>query len=74
MLQIGTLALTKSGRVRLQVGCARFDVVPGVAPHHRSELQLLNLKTRDLVLAAADLPVAVAALDLASVAPPPEDA
>ena len=51
------------------MGCATLDVTPGVPPHHRSELHLLNLKTRDIVLAAADLPSAVAALDLHSLAP-----
>lgn len=65
-MQIGSLVLTKNGNVKLHIGCAKYDVTPGVSAHHRSELHLLNLKTKDIVLAATDLPSAVASLDLSS--------
>jgi hypothetical protein len=63
-VQIGTLAVTKSGRVRMRIGCAAFDVMPGVDAAHRSELALVNLRTKDIVLAGADCGTAVAQLDL----------
>ena len=67
-MQIGSVVLTRSGRVRLRVGCASYDVTPGVPAQHRSEVHLVNMKTKDIVLAAADLPAAVAALDLEALA------
>lgn len=64
-LQVGTLKVMKSGKVRMKIGCCEYVVMPGVGSQSRSEVHVINLRTQDIVMVGANCPHAVAALDLA---------
>jgi hypothetical protein len=64
--QIGMVQLTRKGRIRMKIGCATLDVTAGVPSQARHEIRFLNLRTGDIVPVAADMPCAVASVDMSS--------
>jgi RNA polymerase III RPC4 len=65
-VQIGIVKVMKSGKVRMQMGCCEYVVTPGVGEQCRSEVHVINLRTKDIVMVGENSRHAVAALDIDS--------
>jgi hypothetical protein len=65
-MQVGLVKVFKSGAVRIKMGCCEYVVRPGVEQHCRREVFVINIRTEDIVMVAANCRHAVAALDIDS--------
>ena len=56
----------KSGKIRLSIGCCELVVTPAASQQCRSEIHIINLRTKDIVMVGENSRPAIAALDIAS--------